>query len=309
MDNYQVTLQPLSAFGTPLAGDTLFGQLCWAIRERFGEARLTSLLDGYTEGRPFLVVSDAFPAGWLPRPQLPDFLLGIDGDPAQRKTAKKRVWLPLIDAGLPLADWLAHAAALKTTEHLVLTQNTINRLTGTTGTGPFAPRQVERLQLCSEGGLNIYFCLDSSRLNNVELGQVLADVGMSGFGRDASTGLGKFSVSDIVAWQWPATPSRHALTLAPCAPAPEALNASACYYQPQTRFGRHGNIAALGGRPFKRPVLGLRTAAFLTFRTSPVPDFHGTGLGGSHSPISIAIPTTVHQGYAPLVPLHAELRT
>ena len=69
MDNYQVTLQPRSAFGTPLAGDTLFGQLCWAIRERFGEARLTSLLEGYTEANPFLVVSDAFPAGWVPRPQ------------------------------------------------------------------------------------------------------------------------------------------------------------------------------------------------------------------------------------------------
>lgn len=309
MDNYQVTLQPLSAFGTPLAGDTLFGQLCWAIRERFGEARLTSLLDGYTEGRPFLVVSDAFPSDWLPRPQLPDFLLGLDSDPAQRKTAKTRVWLPLIDAALPLAEWLARAAALKTTEQLVLTQNTINRLTGTTGTGPFAPRQVERLQLCSEGGLHVYCCLDSSRLISAELGQVLSDVGMSGFGRDASTGLGKFSVSNIVAWQWPAAAGRHALTLAPCAPAPQALDANACYYQPQTRFGRHGNIAAVGGRPFKRPVLGLRTAAFLTFRTGPVPDFHGTGLGGSRSPISAAIPATVHQGYAPLVPLNAELRT
>lgn len=309
MDNYQVTLQPRSAFGTPLAGDTLFGQLCWAIRERFGEARLTSLLEGYTEANPFLVVSDAFPAGWVPRPQLPDFLLGIDGDPAQRKTAKKRVWLPVIGAALPLADWLARAAALKTAEHLVLTQNTINRLTGTTGSGPFAPRQIERLQFCSDGGLQVYCCLDSSRLSSLELAQVFTDVGLSGFGRDASTGLGKFLVSDVVEWQWPATVSRHALTLAPCAPAPQALEASACYYQPQTRFGRHGNLAAMGGRPFKRPVLGLRTAAFLTFQTGPVPAFHGTGLGGPREPISAAIPATVHQGYAPLVPLHAELRT
>lgn len=308
MDTYQVTLQPHSAFGTPLAGDTLFGQLCWAIRERFGEKRLTRLLEGYTEARPFLVVSDAFPTGWLPRPQLPDFLLGIDVAPAQRKTAKKKVWLPTSDAALPLADWLARAAALRTTEHSVLTQNTINRFTGTTGTGPFAPRQVERLQFCSEGGLQVYCCIDSSRLNRAELSQIFLDVGLAGFGRDASTGLGKFSVNDVVAWQWPATASRHALTLAPCAPAPEALEAAACYYQPQTRFGRHGNIAALGGRPFKRPVLGLRTAAFLTFRTGPVPDFHGTGLGGPRTPISAAIPATVHQGYAPLVPLNAELR-
>ena len=120
--------------GKRFVRDAAFDQ---TIRERFGEARLTSLLEGYTEANPFLVVSDAFPAGWVPRPQLPDFLLGIDGDPAQRKTAKKKVWLPVIGAALPLADWLARAAALKTAEHLVLTQNTINRFTGTTGSGPW----------------------------------------------------------------------------------------------------------------------------------------------------------------------------
>lgn len=309
MDILQITLKPLSAFGTPLAGDTLFGQLCWAARERLGEARLTRLLDGYTEGRPFLVVSDAFPLGWLPRPHLPDFMVGLDNAPAERKAAKKRVWLPLDKADLPLAEWMSEAAALKTTQAFVLTQNTINRLTGTTGSGPFAPRQVERQRWSGEAGLHVYCCLDSTRLNIDEFQQLFADVGLSGFGRDASTGLGKFSVAGVTPWSWPAHSSRHALTLAPCNPLPDELDATACFYMPQTRFGRHGNLAALTGQPFKRPVISLRTAAFLSFRGASPSAFFGRGLGGQHQPISTAISATVHQGYAPLVPLNAELRT
>lgn len=309
MNTYLFPLQPLSAFGTPLAGDTLFGQLCWAIRERFGEARLANLLGGYTDGSPFLVVSDAFPAGWLPRPQLPDFLLGRDIDPAQRKAARQKTWLPANSAGLPLADWLTQAAALPSVQHSVLTQNTINRLTGTTGSGLFAPRQVSRIELRGQSGLDLYCVLDSSRLEVAELTQILNDVGQTGYGRDASTGLGKFSLAPPSPCRWTSDRRRHALTLAPCAPAPAVLEAGACHYQPLTRFGRHGNLAALSGQPFKRPVLTLRTAAFLTFRDNHAPAFHGTGLGGVRQPLSAAIPATVHQGYAPLVPLNAELRT
>ena len=48
----KLTLQPQSPFITPLASDTLFGQLCWAIRHRFGEKRLIQLLEGYTHEQP-----------------------------------------------------------------------------------------------------------------------------------------------------------------------------------------------------------------------------------------------------------------
>ncbi len=49
MQSICVTLTPLSAFATPLKGDTLFGQLCWAIRNRLGEAYLNQCLEGYTQ--------------------------------------------------------------------------------------------------------------------------------------------------------------------------------------------------------------------------------------------------------------------
>jgi CRISPR-associated protein Csm4 len=105
---------------------------------------------------------------------------------------------------------------------------------------------------------------------------------------------------------WPATPSRHWLTLAPCAPDCAQLDAEECYYQPLVRFGRHGNIAVRLGAPFKRPLLLIDTGALLATRQQTTLTYHGKGLGGRSSPLSFAIDATVHQGYAPLVPLTLE---
>ncbi|MFM2057245.1 MAG: hypothetical protein RLY71_1630, partial [Pseudomonadota bacterium] len=310
MQTYKITLRPESAFGTPLAGDTLFGHLCWALRWRLGEAALTALLDGYTRGQPFAVLSDALPAGLLPRPGLPTARLQRIVDPKDRKADKRLVWLPAAHAALPLTEWLSHATALDTAQSAqteVRTQNTIHRLTGTTGTGPFAPRQVERTVHASGSLLEVYAVLDAGRLSPAQFTQAIDDIGLNGYGRDASTGLGKFTrVGELVPHAWSAVAQgRHALTLAPCAPVPEQLDADDCFYQPLTRFGRHGSLHALGGQPFKRPLLLLRSAAVLALRdmAGGLPAFHGRGLGGVAEPISAAEPATVHQGYAPLLPL------
>lgn len=310
MQTYKLTLRPESAFGTPLAGDTLFGHLCWALRWRLGEAALTTLLQGYTQGSPFAVISDAMPAGRVPRPSLPSGRLRLQLDPSQRKIDKRRTWLPTPQAGLPLIDWMNHATELDSIQVVkteVRTQNTIHRLTGTTGTGAFAPRQVERSMHAADSRLEVYVVLDVARLTIEQFTQALADVGASGYGRDASTGLGKFTViSSLEPHRWPVSArAGHALTLAPCAPVPGQLEAQDCHYQPLTRFGRHGSLHALGGQPFKRPLLLMRTGAVLALRENNPqwPDFHGIGLGGTERPISVAEPATVHQGYAPLLPL------
>ncbi|MEX8503270.1 MAG: hypothetical protein AB3X41_09550 [Leptothrix ochracea] len=310
MKTYKITLRPESAFGTPLAGDTLFGHLCWALRWRLGEAGLTTLLEGYTSGLPFAVLSDALPAGLLPRPSLPMARLRHLVDPKDRKAHKRLAWLPVAHAALPLAEWQQHATELdkaQSTQTEIRTQNTIHRLTGTTGTGPFAPRQVERTAHAPDSLLTIYAVLNTARLAADTLAQALTDIGTSGYGRDASTGLGKFTlvgIPELHAWPQPAQ-ARHALTLAPCAPSPALLDADDCFYQPLTRFGRHGSLHALGGQPFKRPLMMMRTGAVLALReaTGNTPKFHGRGLGGITEPISTAEPATVHQGYAPLLPL------
>jgi CRISPR-associated protein Csm4 len=306
MTTLKFGLWPRSAFATPLAGDTLFGQLCWAVRERFGEARLKELLDSYVDGRPFLVVSDGFPSGLLPRPTAPDFALGRAAvNRAQRKQARSHRWLPARSAEQTIARWMNEAAASDTVKPLVLTQNTINRYTGTTGEGQFAPRQVDRSFFHRDAQLDVYAVIDE-RLSADALHQLLADIGSHGYGRDATTGLGKFGVEPPVETSWPQRTSRHWLTLAPCQPDPEQLVADGCYYAPLTRFGRHGNMAAVREQPFKRPILMAATGALLQSREPVHWAFHGRGLGGSSNPVSNVIPETVHQGYAPVLPLRLE---
>jgi CRISPR-associated protein Csm4 len=306
MKTCRLTLRPLTQFGTPLAGDTLFGHLCWAVRERHGERRLAELLQGYTDGQPFAAVSDAFPAGMLPKPTVPLALLGIEIDPAQRKQARERRWLSLDKAHLPLTQWLNAARSSHAATTTIVTQNTIDRLTGTTGAGPFAPRQIERTVFTADARLELYAVLDERRLDRTFFMRLVQDIGAMGYGRDATTGIGKFAVESVEEHAWPVQRSRHWLTLAPCAPDARSLDPAWCFYQPVTRFGRHGNLAVRFGVPFKHPILMLRTGALLTTREPMDASVHGSPIGGSSAPISQAIPDTVHQGYAPVVPLNVE---
>jgi CRISPR-associated protein Csm4 len=303
MNTFKFTVQPLTAFGTPLAGDTLFGHLCWAIRERNGENGLSDLLEGYTAGRPFLVASDGFPEGLIPWPTAPDSELGLKRDLSQRKRARRLRWLPADRVGQPVERLIEHLTESGMLKTVVLSQNTINRMTGTTGTDEFAPRQVDRIFFKEAAQIDIYIVLDETRLSAEDLQCLLEDVGAHGYGRDATTGLGKFAVTAKSEHVWPVVSGRNWLTLAPCAPDPTVLDAEDCYYLPITRFGRHGNLAVNLGNPFKSPVLMAGTGALLRSRESIRWTFHGRGLGGRGNPVSAAMPETVHQGYAPVLPV------
>ncbi len=303
---FRLRLQPLSDFGTPLVGDTLFGHLCWALRWRHGSESLAGCLRGYGSGSPFAVVSDAFPAGWLPRPSVSLARLGLAFDPALRKADKRRVWLPLAEADRPLGEWVQSAGSPEggLGRAAMVTQNTIDRMTGTTGTGMFAPRQVERMAFAAGQELDVYLVVNAASIEPAQVFQAFEDIGQTGYGRDASTGLGKFKVLDHQVFSWPAPPGvQHGITLAPCVPEPSALLANDCHYLPATRFGRHGSSLALAGQPFKKPLLMLRTGALLAFAGGNVPVVHGRGLGGVKQPISDVEPATVHQGYSPVVPV------
>jgi len=309
MLTYTARITPLSAFGTPPKGDTLFGQLCWALRNRMGEDRLTHLLEGYTAGHPFAVVSDALPAGHLLRPALPGHWFNpLPSD--DRKAAKKRVWLPVEHVAAPVAGWPKHCRTAtdllgdKAQPH-PHPHNSIDRRTGTTGDG-FAPYSMGRQWYDVKTALDIHIVLDDTRLPAADLERALRDIGELGFGRDAGIGLGRFQVDAFQPAALPTQADANAwLTLAPCAPQGLAWDAKRCFYTVFTRFGRHGDIGVHLHNPFKAPVLLANTAAVLTPAHYHDAPFAGQGLGGIGADgagiLSKAIPETVHQGYAPVI--------
>jgi CRISPR-associated protein Csm4 len=317
MQTLRFTLCPQTAFGTSLAGDTLFGQLCWVLRHRFGNDWLTEHLAGYTEGRPFLVLSDAFPQGFLPLPTVPR-AFWAQNDQADRKALKKKRWLPLEELAADFRQWQSRArndteaaagilrkhgidakdAALQ--KITVQPHNSINRATSTTGEGMFTPYGMTQLWFHPEMRLDLYALIDDARITAQELVDALMDMGKSGFGRDASIGLGKFAiVRDAAFTGLPSAPGANAwLTLAPCAPQGLGLDAAKSFYQPLTRFGRHGDAAVHSGNPFKRPLLLAKTGSvFAPKNDTCEAAFLGRGLGG----VSTSQPEAVAQGYAPVI--------
>ena len=311
MQTYRLTLRPLSALGTPLAGVTLLGQLCWTLRHQLGNAALTALLQGYTQGKPFAVVSDALPSGHLPLPSLPSgaWQASVGSD---RKVLKKKRWLPSSGMCEQLSKWQQIAVADGDLgKALVHAQphNTINRQTGTTGTGMFAPYTMGQTWLHPDSLLDVVFVLDEARLSVAQLQAAFAYMGQHGYGRDASIGLGKFALegeASPVTWPQPTQGAPNAwLTLGPCAPQGLGFCPVRSHWHSLTRFGRHGDVAVQTGQPFKRPVLLAKAGSvFWPEQLDASPGFIGQGLGGQDAPISLAMPASIHQGYAPAVPIH-----
>ena len=324
MKTLTLRLQPLSPFGTPPVGDTLFGQLCWTIRNQLGEPKLAALLRGYTAGQPFAVVSDAFPTGYVRRPDLPPAWLNPlpHGTGMDRKAFKKRVWLPLSAVLQKTSDqWHRYLQAVPSPtdkrgesesgpdpwcRERWQPHNQIDRRTGTTGKGEegFAPFVTQQWWYDPDVVLDVHVCHDPARIEAEMLLDLFGSVGKTGYGADASTGMGRFAVEVVESVIAGAQVQANAwLTLAPCAPQGLDFDAQRSWYRVSTRFGRHGDIGALSSHPFKAPILLADSGAVFSPRQAFVSRaIVGRGLGQQPDhPISHFMPETVHQGYAPVL--------
>ena len=318
------TIQPRAAFGTPLVGDTLFGQLCWAFKHRFGNDWLGERLQGYCKGHPFLVISDAFPQGFLPMPTVPSRVFQLSTE--DHKFLKKKRWLSVTKFEADFPTWQAHASTDREAADAVLRDqgkvfdnpalqkimpqphNSINRATGATGEGMFAPFSMAQIWFHPAMRFDLYAVIDEQRVNAEELTAALADIGQSGYGRDASIGLGKFEIDGVsLSADLPKIKQANTwLALAPCAPQGLGFDRERSFYRPITRFGRHGNTMALAGNPFKRPVLLAATGSVFAPATGALENgclYIGQGLKG----VSTVQPEAVSQGYAPVLSIRMEV--
>jgi CRISPR-associated protein Csm4 len=242
------------------------------------------------------------PGGLVPRPELPLHLLG-NVDVRRRKELKRKAWLPVGCLAQPLVSAIGEACTWAGRKTAARAHNTIRRDTGATGEGGFAPFQSAEDWFEPDSLLDLHLVFDPDRLIEADLVQCVEDIGRSGFGRDASVGLGRFMVRPDRGGRPSGAKHPDAwLTLSPSVPDEGAWQQAASFYRTMTRFGRHGDAAALGN-PFKTPVLLADTGAFLTpvtFDESRM--FIGQGVGG-HGRLSRSMHGTVHQGYAPVLPV------
>jgi CRISPR-associated protein Csm4 len=271
-----------------------------------------------------MVISDAFPQGFLPLPAVPSRL--FEGSTEDHKISKKKKWLPVAEfegdfrmwqirasTDLEVADTLLHDQG-KVLHNPALQKitpqphNSINRETGTTGEGMFAPYSMPQIWFHPAMRFDLYAVIDEQRISAEEMTAALTDTGHSGYGRDASIGLGKFEIDCISqsAFLPKITNANSWLTLTACAPQGLGFDRKKCFYRPLTRFGRHGSTMALSGNPFKKPVLLAAPGGVFSPVNGVLEDgclYIGQGLGG----VSTVQPEAVSQGYAPVLPIRVEV--
>lgn len=288
MQLYKITIIPTSNFITPLKGDTLFGQMCWAIRYRYGQERLNELLAEY-ETKPFLIVSDGFASGYLPKPTLPSTLLHEDID--NKKQNRKNIWLTLED--LQSGNYnkaVTNQEASNNDKSEAVVKNSINYKTFTTGAKGFDPyAQVEQ----SLSKKDIYFlCNDNFTKEN--LSETVTVVSQVGYGKESSTGKGRFDIEGITSIQL----DNSATTFMAIAPfVAHKIECKNIFYEPFTRFGKSGADRA-NKNPFKKPILMANSGAVIEFDTKKELQYIGKAAKNISTYKDI-----VHQGYSIVMPL------
>jgi len=324
----------------------LFGHICWqaAYDSSLFDAPLDTLLSGYASS-PFLVISSAYPVHRdngrttrvFKRPDMPlSYLFDLKGPNKkeiikERKILKAKRWMVLSGADrietfenvcfesdqdlfkrfMDVSDQhlqkeYGKKVVTAVTKKFTQPHNTINRLTGTTGEGGFAPFTVEQEAFFPNVELSIFAGISK----NIQIEQVrkaLSRMGTTGFGKDASTGLGKFSVTDVSEISLAKLGSEKpnaCYTLSPSVPEKEAFRQ--IYFAPFTRFGRHGDTLAKSANPFKNPVIMADEGAVLVSeRMNEILEHPYIGTGISN--ISKAEPKTVMQGYSLYIPVKVEV--
>ena len=215
----RVYLKPRSTYRTVLHSDTLFGCVCWAIREVFSEARLEELLKQFDSENPPFLLSSAFPfrdnesdgrTHFYPRPMLMPTELKIpkDVDEAeQQKKFRKVKWVSeetlskfasgaWNEADYYASDtWDAEGPGEKAVE---VQHNTIDRLSG--GTTPSGNLYSLTEYNISDGGL--FFLIDGE--TEVVEG-ALGFLEHFGIGGDSSLGKGQFEI-EVTDADLPAVP-------------------------------------------------------------------------------------------------------
>jgi CRISPR-associated protein Csm4 len=285
MTLFKTRLTPQATFMTPIRGDTLFGQLCWGIVHAYGEHRLAKLLEHY-DNAPFLIVSDGFAPDHLPKPTLPGHMLGEA--PEKKKINRKKRWLKPEELAQGAYTHAKTDKKVGFEEAVALSQhNALNYQTFRTDKDDFAPYGISEMVISER---DLFLLMDETQITSSEISEALSMVSQVGYGKKASTGKGRFSFTPLEETNLPMQ-GKYFMTLSPSSL--EGTNASKAWYEPFTRFGKHGD-RRVRQAPFKRPLLLADTGAVLRYDTEEKIQYVGKALRG----VSPAYPDTVHQGYA-----------
>ncbi|GAB4334705.1 MAG: CRISPR-associated protein, Csm4 family [Calditrichia bacterium] len=303
MNFFKATVRIRSPLATPLMADTLWGHICWGIRWREGEAALKLFIESYLEEPP-LVLSNPFPAGFLPKPVLPAQITGGNGDLQKYqnvKPYKKLKYLPetwLLQNEAPVCEnslqenWRREKIEHPRPKSRLRMGNGINRLSGTVEEGLLF--NYPELWFEADSDLEIWII---SRYSRERTRQLLEWALENGYGADVSIGKGRVELADVSPITWPEKGNRY-MALAHFA-VPDRQFPSDLRADIFTKYGKVGHGLGLNRNPFKKPIMLFKEGA--TFQADSDRLFIGGLLKDVHSN-----PDIVQYAAAPLIPIQTE---
>lgn len=276
MTSYKIFWESISPYSTELQSDTIFGHFAWAIQYLKGTALLNEFIAELRQ-KPALVLSSAFPAGMLPLPALPLPPNLKDRFPEWDQYRKRLKSIAFISRDVLTKanysfDWEAFfthvIAALPTQEDSALQSqpdkptpdlvfhNSIDRLSGTTSAGGGNLYAAETTFAPAGYKQESYLTLDSQSIAHADLEDILQYISDTGFGKDKSTGKGRFAIT-YDQFEFPSAETCHAwLNLSNMVPA--ATDTTLAYYHGFTKFGKLGGNFAVTETPYKYPVFIMK---------------------------------------------------
>lgn len=310
MDIFRIRISAANSFCSPIQSDTLFGSFCWALRYIKGENILKDFINDCVEGKPPVVFSNAFPAGYMPKPLMGENKKRWADDLSKAEKRKKytdlkrlkKIEFISVNSFNEMVLGRGHSGKGIKTKHSVLQTvthgNLVNRHTGTVGSEDEKEAGLfERHEFFPIRDFEIYA--------GVEKGwqEVFANIVTHqcrlGIGADRSAGKGIFEAKNIEKYNGFSMPEDPDAVVMISNYIPRADDPSDGNYNTIVKYGKLGMEYASSEMPFKKPLIMITPGA--VFRTRDIRKIYGRAVsnvsgidkGIIHCGFSLAIPMTV----------------
>lgn len=293
MDYFKVRFSLNSSVLTPFQSDIIFGHLAWAWRYLRGEPKLKELLS-LLEDNPVLI-SDAFPFGKLPKPNLKpvpaDKLRTLASEMGKKdgefnkagmieyltkfKDFKKIPYIPQDEIDIirgSLSPNCLLKCLMKTGQQLTwnpvdeaIGHNTINRFSNMVSqSGGFHPK----IETFYPKNTEFWCWIAGDYWSQDDLRELWEYIEHSGFGADSSTGKGRIKIVSIAKDSLEFTEDMNAVmslsTFIPGKDCPTDV-----LYEPLVKFGRLGNIYSKRKNFYKSALMMLKPGAIIKHKWKP----------------------------------------
>lgn len=267
-----------------------------------------TLLERYRQNNPPVLISDGFPGDYLPQILLPRSTTPA-GKPKEERIAHYRrlkdsgrsqwVALEVFDSlrqgELPLGI-TPSVNSLQLIRPNITQKNTIDRATNTAGGDAGDLFEMEEIVIPE---VTFYWRIEENYESVVR--DFLADLAAAGYGKRKSIGYGHIERWSLESFDgFASVPDADGfVTLSRFVPAP--ANPREGYWNTVVKYGKLGEEFAVGGNPFKKPLIQLDCGS--CFRDSVPADWVNAWYGRMVEDISPANPQVIQYGLAFLLPM------